>query len=210
MKISQSKVRVEPYKAKTVTEDSVDEISISKMNASKPAPARPVSVPKAPSPPKKSVTSGSPSVRPISENSSGSDKTTGPLHRIRAIAQQELGLIRQMRAEAVKYQQETAIRARSEAHQLILRTRLATQREIEDMIRQANEEIQKVLADIRVIRITAQEELAAQRKFTDAAKLSSMSLSMKEIFKHATEKELKKKKPVEKTTKKKKLIIAKS
>jgi hypothetical protein len=31
-----------------------------------------------------------------------------------------------------------------------------------------------------VIRITAQEELGAQRKFTDAAKLSSMSISIKD------------------------------
>ena len=34
------------------------------------------------------------------------------------------------------------------------------------------------LADIRVIRITAQEELAAQRKFTDAARLCSMTLDL--------------------------------
>ena len=85
------------------------------------------------------------------------------------------------------------MKARSEAHQLVLHARLATHREIEDMIQQANEEIQKVLADIRVIRITAQEELAAQRKFTDAAKLNSMSLSMKEIFQKAAEKKPKKK-----------------
>jgi hypothetical protein len=195
MKISQSKVRVEPYKATRVMEDSADNISLSKLNASKPAPARPVSVPKATNPPKKSTPSRSPSIRPISENSAGSGKTAGPLYRIQAIAQQELDLIRRMRAEAVKYQQETAMKARSEAHRLVLHTRLTTQREIEGMVRQANEEIQKVLADIRVIRITAQEELAAQRKFTDAAKLNSMSLSMKEIFKHATEKDLKKKKP---------------
>lgn len=195
MKISQSKVRVEPFKATPVMEDSADDISISKINAPKRAPASPVFVPKAPSPLKKSTPSRSPSVRPISDSSSDSSKTVGPLHRIQAIAQQELDLIRRMRAEAVKYQQETATKARSEAHRLVLHTRLAMQREVEDMIHQANEEIQKVLADIRVIRITAQEELAAQRKFTDAAKLNSMSLSMKEIFKHTTEKALKKKKP---------------
>ena len=64
------------------------------------------------------------------------------------------------------------------AEQVRLRTRLATQRETEELLRQASEEIQKVLADIRMIRIMAQEELAAQRKFTDAAKLRSMSFAM--------------------------------
>jgi len=102
------------------------------------------------------------------------------VQRIKVTAQQERDQIRKMRADAQRYQLETATRARSEAHQLVLHSRLETQREIEELIRQASEEIQKVLADIRVIRITAQEELAAQRKFTDAAKLSSMSLSIKE------------------------------
>ncbi len=101
------------------------------------------------------------------------------VQRIRLSAQRELELARKMRADAQRYQQETATKARSEAQQLILRTRLATQREIEELIRQASEETQKLLADIRVIRITSQEELAAQRKFTDAAKLSSMSLAIK-------------------------------
>ena len=75
---------------------------------------------------------------------------------------------------------ETGTKARSQAQQLILNARLASQKEIEEMIRQASDEIQKLLADIRVIRITAQEELAAQRKFTDAAKLFSLSLALKE------------------------------
>jgi SepF-like predicted cell division protein (DUF552 family) len=104
------------------------------------------------------------------------------VQRIRISAQRELQLARKMRADAQKYQRETATKARSEAHQLVLKTRLATQREIEEMIREASEEIQKVLADIRVIRITAQEELAAQRKFTDAAKLASMSIAIKDSF----------------------------
>ena len=99
--------------------------------------------------------------------------------RIRVSAQQELEMTRKMRADAQRYQQETATKARSEAQQLILKARLASQREIEELIRQASDEIQKVLADIRVIRITAQEELATQRKFTDAAKLSTMSMAIK-------------------------------
>ena len=102
------------------------------------------------------------------------------VQRIRLSIQQELEMARKMRAEAQRYQQETATKARSEAHQLVLHARLETQREIEELIRQASEEIQKVLADMRVIRITAQEELSAQKKFTDAAKICSMSLAIKE------------------------------
>lgn len=180
MKISQSKVRVEPFKAAPIPDTNPSKIVL----------------PKAALPLKKALIHRPPSVRPVAEGNSGTSATTTSLHRIRAIAQQELELIRRMKAEAVKYQQATALRARSEAHQLVLRTRLATQREIEDMIHEANEEIQKVLADIRVIRITAQEELAAQRKFTDAAKLNSMSLSMKEVFQKSVDKIGKKKKLV--------------
>jgi hypothetical protein len=78
------------------------------------------------------------------------------------------------------------MKARSEAQQLILRTRLSTQKEVEELIRKAGDEIQKVLADIRVIRITAQEELAAQRKFTDAAKIATLSLSLDKEQKEKT------------------------
>ena len=87
-----------------------------------------------------------------------------------------------MRAEAQRYQQETETKARSQAQQLILRTRLASQKEIEELIRRSSDEIQKVLADIRVIRITAQEELATQRKFTDAARISNLSLAVQSDF----------------------------
>jgi hypothetical protein len=104
------------------------------------------------------------------------------VHQIKISAQHELELARKIRSDAQRYQQETASRARSDAQQLILRTRLATQRETEELIRQASEEIQKVLADIRMIRIMAQEELAAQRKFTDAARLRTMSLAIKDDF----------------------------
>jgi SepF-like predicted cell division protein (DUF552 family) len=101
------------------------------------------------------------------------------VHQIKRSALQELELARRMREDARKYQQETATKARSEAQLLILKTRLATQRETEELVRQASEEIQKVLADIRMIRIMAQEELAAQRKFTDAARLHTMSLALR-------------------------------
>lgn len=111
------------------------------------------------------------------------------IQKIRISAQRELELARKMRAEAQVYQRNTEMKARSEAQQLILRTRLTTQKEIEELIRKAGDEIQKVLADIRVIRITAQEELAAQRKFTDAAKIATLSLSLdRELDKPAKKK----------------------
>lgn len=97
------------------------------------------------------------------------------IHRLRLSAQQELEMARRLREEAQQYHRETTTRARSEAQQLVLKSRLQTQREVEELVRKASEEIQKVLADIRIIRITAQEELAAQRKFTDAARLCTLS-----------------------------------
>jgi hypothetical protein len=95
-------------------------------------------------------------------------------------AQRELEIARRMRMQAQRYLRETEIKARSEAQRLILQARMTVRKEIEEMIGQASEEIQKALADIRVIRITAQEELAAQKKFTDAARLRSFTLSLQE------------------------------
>lgn len=120
------------------------------------------------------------------------------IQKLRIDAQRELELAKKFRAEAIKYQKETEMKARSEAQQLVLRTRLSTQKEIEELIRKSGEEIQKVLADIRVIRITAQEELAAQRKFTDAARLSTLSLSIQKNSKEKKTKQAKKKEPVAK------------
>jgi hypothetical protein len=119
---------------------------------------------------------------PIKDEHSSLKEAALAVQRIRLSVQQELQMARKTRADALRYQQETATKARSEAQQLILRARLATQREIEELIRQSSEEIQKLLADIRVIRITAQEELAAQRKFTDAAKITSLSMSIQDDF----------------------------
>jgi len=102
----------------------------------------------------------------------------------RRTARQELEAARRLRADAEKYHRETAIRARSEAQALILKARLSVEKEIAAITKRANEEVQKVLADIRVIRITAQEELAAQRKFTDAARLCSMSRDLERPEQH--------------------------
>jgi hypothetical protein len=105
-------------------------------------------------------------------------EVSAAVHQIKISAQRELEAAKKMREDAHRYQMVTATRARSDAQQLILRTRLATQKKTEELLRQAGEEIQKVLADIRMIRIMAQEELAAQRKFTDAVKLRSMSFAI--------------------------------
>lgn len=123
-----------------------------------------------------------PAANPIRYEHSNLKQAAQAVQQIRLSVQQELQMARKMRADAFRYQQETTTKARSEAQQLILHARLATQREIEELIRQSSEEIQKLLADIRVIRITAQEELAAQRKFTDAAKITSMSMSIQDDF----------------------------
>ena len=117
------------------------------------------------------------------------------IHKIRISAQRELEIAKKLRVDAQRYRKESEIKARSEAQQLILRTRLSTQKEIEELIRKAGEEIQKVLADIRVIRITAQEELAAQRKFTDAARIATLSLALQKD----TKQDKKTKEPLKKT-----------
>jgi len=186
MKISQSKVNIAPVKALPRVTVNLPKAVTPKINVQKPAAAtlpplsRPMPVKiqmKSPLPVAKVM---HPAASTIRDDYSSLKDAALAVQRIKVSAQQERDQIRKMRADAVRYQQETATRARSEAHQLVLHSRLETQREIEELIRQASEEVQKVLADIRVIRITAQEELAAQRKFTDAAKLSSMTLSIKE------------------------------
>jgi hypothetical protein len=114
----------------------------------------------------------------LSDDFTSLKEAAAVVQRIRMSVQNELEMARRLRVDAQRYQIETETKARSEAQQVILRARLSVQKQVEEMIRQASEEIQKLLADIRVIRITAQEELAAQRKFTDAARLSSMSLAI--------------------------------
>jgi hypothetical protein len=107
-------------------------------------------------------------------------------------AQRELEMARKMRMQAQRYLQDTEMKARSEAQRLILQTRLTIRKEVQELTQQANEEIQKVLADIRVIRMTAQEELAAQKKYTDAARLRSFTLSLKKDELEPEVKEVKK------------------
>jgi hypothetical protein len=183
MNISKSKVRVESSKP----------TSPPKSSALKQSAASTVATSKATSTVKKTP---KPTLQPIKTPIAGlssSNDNVMSLQQMLASAKQELELIRRMRADTIKYQQQTATKARSEAHQLVLYARLTTQREIEEVIRQASEEIQKVLADIRVTRITAQEELATQRRYTDAAKLNSLSLSFQKAFQNAIEHDVEKK-----------------
>ena len=100
------------------------------------------------------------------------------VQRIRLSAKRELELARKIRIEAEKYQQDTETKARSQAQLLILQARLATQKEIAELKQKTSEELQKVLAGIRMIRITAQEELETQRKFTNAARIRALSLKL--------------------------------
>jgi hypothetical protein len=116
------------------------------------------------------------------------------VHKIRLSAQHELELAKKMRLEAQRYQQEIEAKARSQVQQLLLRTRLATRqaiqqemeglisKDVEELIRPAIAEIQKMLADIRAIRITAQEELEAQKLITDAARINSLSFKLRENY----------------------------
>ncbi|MDD5126748.1 MAG: hypothetical protein PHR43_01415 [Dehalococcoidales bacterium] len=114
--------------------------------------------------------------------------TISEVEHIRRSAQRELELARRIRLEAEKYQQETETHARSQAQLLILQARLETQKEIAALKQKASEEIQKVLADIRMVRITAQEELETQRKFTNAARIHALSLEFSDMHSHAESK----------------------
>jgi len=74
----------------------------------------------------------------------------------------------------------------------MLQTRLTIRKEVQKLISEVTEETKKVLSDIRVIRMTAQEELAAQKKFTDAARLRSFTLSLSKDEPEPDEKKTKK------------------
>ncbi len=100
-------------------------------------------------------------------------------------------MARKMRMQAQRYLQDTEMKAHSEAQRLMLQTRLTIRKEVQELIRQASGEIQKVLADIRVVRITAQKELATQKKFTDAARLRSFTLSLEKYELEPEEKKVK-------------------
>ena len=132
------------------------------------------------------------SVMPGAANGAGDSGVGGlrdaalTVKKIRLAAQRELEMAKQVRLEAQRYQQATEAKARSQAQQLILKTRLAAREAIqaeieshirgdfEELVNKALADVQKILADIRAIRITAQEELATLKKLIDAAKIYSI------------------------------------
>lgn len=189
MKMPQTKIKIAPGKlpklsAVTLKPAAPKTSALPKPKAAALPSSMSFSKPKAPGQARPVI----PAAPPVHHDYAGQKETTDTVTRIKQTAQMELDQIHRMRMEATRYQQETVTRARSDAQSLMLHARLETQKEVEAIIRQANEEIQKVLADIRVIRITAQEELAAQRKFTDAARLSNMSQALKEEMAKASRK----------------------
>ena len=108
------------------------------------------------------------------------------IQRIRLSAQNELELVKKIRAGAEKYRQDMETKARSQAQMVILQARLAAKKEIAGVGRATKEEIQKVLADIL---ITAQEGLEIQRRFTDAARICALSPASEEEARERSESE---------------------
>ena len=136
--------------------------------------------------------------------------------RIRLLAQRELEQAKKMRVEAEQYQKGIEAKANSQAQLFLLRTRLMAQKEVKEIRRKASEELkeetadflrrayekleqeivafkqkagqelEKALADIRVIRIAAHEELQAQRKLTDAARIQALSFELGEEDKQSS------------------------
>ena len=99
------------------------------------------------------------------------------LQRIQTEVRRELEMVKRIRVEAERCQQGIEAKAQSQAQMFLLQTRLATQKEIAGLKGTYGEQIQKMLADVRMIRITAQEELETQRKFTDAARIRALSFA---------------------------------
>jgi len=128
-------------------------------------------------------TNGKPTARASVTNNHVSDELTkfrlalAELQRIQNEAKRELQLVRRIRFEAERCQQGIEAKARSQAQMFLLQTRLATQKEIAGIKGNYGEQIQKLLVDVRMIRITAQEELETQRKFTDAARIRALSFA---------------------------------
>lgn len=187
MKISQSKVRVEPNKAISTANSNVKSGATTKPTFQKQSAVSPTIAPKALDSIKKALKSAHPTAKPAGDGFMSYSETAVALKQVLAKARAELKLIQQMKGETARYQQKVATQARSEAQQLILNARVTTHHEIEALVRQASQEIQQVLADIRITRITAQEELATLRRYSDAAKLNSLSLSIKDAFTKPTE-----------------------
>lgn len=129
---------------------------------------------------------GKPTVRAsVNKNHLGDELTKlrvtlADIQRMKTEARHELEMVKRIRVEVERCQQETEAKARSQAHMLILQARLATHKEIAKFKGTYGEQIQKILTDFRMIQITAQEDLEAQRRFTDAVKIRALSLACQE------------------------------
>ena len=117
------------------------------------------------------------------------DETMIALKRIIASAREELELIREMKDETARYRQNVLKNNSHEVSRLTLNARLTKHREIEEVIREASEVIQRILADIRITRIGIQEELAIQGESGEADKLNTVFTSIKEAFQKPAEKQ---------------------
>ena len=136
--------------------------------------------------------SGKQTLEPAQQMTESANQVEGELAQLRAARaevekirlgiQRELEVAKQLRAEAERYQRQIGTKARSEAQMLVLQTRMATKKEIEEIRRKAFEEIEQILHGMRVFRATAQEELEVQRKFTDAARIRSLSFSFQDKY----------------------------
>ncbi len=120
--------------------------------------------------------------KPAEEGVLDYNKTTLALKRILASTREELELIREMKDEAARYRQDALNKGDAEGRRLTLNARLMKHREIEEVVRQASEEIQKILADIRITRIGIQDEIAAQGNFAETDRLNGIFASIKETF----------------------------
>jgi len=116
-----------------------------------------------------------PSATSFENKQSRLEATLAEVENIRLRAKRELALAKKIRLETERYQQEAEAKARSQAQLFVLQARLTTQKEIAALKRRATEEVQKILVELRTIRITAQEELEIQHQLTNAiqSKLNS-------------------------------------
>lgn len=70
---------------------------------------------------------------------------------------------------------------RSQMQLLLLGARAEIRQELARLRRQINEELEQAVADIRMIRLAAHEELSTQRKYTATSQIRALAAGMAEI-----------------------------
>ena len=108
MKISQSKVRVEPHKAMPIMHNSAKAGLRRKLAFKNRQPQAPLLHRKTPAPMKKAPKLGTPATKPTTEDFLSYSDNAIALQRILASARQELELIRRMKAETAKIPAENS------------------------------------------------------------------------------------------------------